>query len=145
MKVNRSVTVNASPEKAFRVFVEDIGTWWPLSEGFAFAGDKWKDMILEGREGGRLFERSRDGQEFHIGTVRVYDPPNRVVFSWGEDTEEWEGPTEVEVRFSPQGEVTRVELEHRGFDRIGPSADETRNTYAGGWVAVLGRYEQHVA
>lgn len=145
MKVTRSVTVSAAPERAFRAFVDDIGKWWPLAEGFAFAGDRAQGMFLEGRQGGRLYERSRDGQEFHIGTVRVYEPPRRLVFTWGEATEEWEGPTEVEVRFSPEGRATRVDLEHRGFDRIGPAAEETRNTYDGGWMAVLERYERHVA
>jgi len=28
-------------------------------------------------------------------------------------------PTEVEVRFVPDGEGTRVELEHRGWERVG--------------------------
>jgi uncharacterized protein YndB with AHSA1/START domain len=145
MNVIRSVTVNAPPERAFRAFTEEIGTWWPLADGFAFAGDRWQDMLMEGREGGRLYERSRDGQDFHIGTVKVYDPPSRVVFTWGEATEEWGGPTEVEVRFTAEGDATRVDLEHRGFEGIGETAEETSRTYEGGWAAVLGRYEQHVA
>jgi uncharacterized protein YndB with AHSA1/START domain len=145
MKVNRSVTVNVAPERAFRAFVDDIGKWWPLAEGFAFAGDRAQDMYLEGREGGRVYERSMDGKEFHIGTVTVYDPPSRVVFTWGEATAEWDGATEVEVRFTSHGGSTRVDLEHRGFDRIGPAAGETRDTYDGGWVTVLDRFERHVA
>ena len=145
MKVTRSVTVSASPERAFRAFTEEIGLWWPLADGFAFAGDRWQDMLMEGREGGRLYERSRDGRDFHIGTVKVYDPPSRVVFTWGEATEEWAGPTEVEVRFTAEGRATRVDLEHRGFEGIGEEAEETSRTYDGGWAAVLGRYEQHVA
>jgi hypothetical protein len=43
--------------------------------------------------------------------------------------------TEVEVRFSPEGPGARVELEHRGWDRIEDPSD--RNGYAGGWDAVL--------
>jgi uncharacterized protein YndB with AHSA1/START domain len=145
VKVNRSVTVNAAPEQTFRAFVDEIGAWWPLADGFAFAGDRWQDMLMEGRVGGRLYERSRDGRDFHIGTVKVYDPPSRLVFTWGEATEEWAGPTEVEVRFTAQGGATRVDLEHRGFERIGDAAEETTRTYDGGWAAVLGRFEQHVA
>lgn len=145
MKVTRSVTVSAPPERAFRAFTEEIGRWWPLADGFAFAGDRWQDMEMEGREGGRLYERSRDGRDFHIGTVKVYDPPSRLVFTWGEATEEWAAPTEVEVRFTPEGGATRVDLEHRGFEGIGEAAEETTQTYDGGWAAVLGRYEQHVA
>jgi uncharacterized protein YndB with AHSA1/START domain len=145
MKVTRSVTVRAAPERAFRAFTEEIGRWWPLAEGFAYAGDRAQDMFLEGREGGRVYERSRDGEEFHIGTVTVYDPPSRVVFTWGEATEEWDAPTEVEVRFTEDGGGTRVDLEHRGFEGIGAAAEDTAKEYQGGWAAVLDRYEKHAA
>jgi uncharacterized protein YndB with AHSA1/START domain len=143
MKVNQSVTVQADPERAFRAFTEEIGQWWPLADGFAFAGDRWQDMFLEGREGGRVYERSRDGEEFLIGTVTVYDPPSRVVFTWGEATEEWDAPTEIEVRFTRDGDGTRVDLEHRGFEGIGAAAEDTAKEYEGGWAAVLDRYAKH--
>jgi uncharacterized protein YndB with AHSA1/START domain len=145
MKVTRSVTVNAPVDTAFRAFTEEIGRWWPLAEGFAFAGDRYGDMILEGRQGGRVYERARDGEEFPIGTVTAFDPPTLVSFTWGEATEEWGAPTEVEVHFTEEGGVTRVDLEHRGFERIGPQAEETRGTYATGWATVLDRFDRHVA
>jgi uncharacterized protein YndB with AHSA1/START domain len=143
MKVTKSITVKAPVDRAFRVFTEEIGKWWPLAEGFAYAGDRWQDMFLEGREGGRVFERSRDGEDFHIGTVKVFDPPWRLVFTWGEATEEWDAPTEVEVRFVEEGDATRVDLEHRGFERIGAPADETRRMYERGWTGVLAGFERH--
>jgi uncharacterized protein YndB with AHSA1/START domain len=145
LRVNRSVTVKAPADRAFRAFTEEIGTWWPLAEGFAFAGDRYKDMFLEGREAGRVYELSRDGREFPIGTVTAYDPPTRIVFTWGEATEEWDTHTEVEVRFTEEHGATRVDLEHRGFERIGPAAEETQGTYTRGWVAVLDRYRLHAA
>jgi hypothetical protein len=51
-------------------------------------------------------------------------------------------PTELEVRFSPQSDGTVVELEHRGWDRLGVVSDELRPLYAseGGWTMVLGLY-----
>jgi uncharacterized protein YndB with AHSA1/START domain len=145
MKVTKSVTVRAPVDRAFRVFTEEIGKWWPLAEGYAYAGDRAQDMFLEGREGGRVYERSRDGEEFHIGTVKVFDPPSRLVFTWGEATEEWDAPTEVEVRFVEEGDVTRLDLEHRGFERIGPPADETFRTYDRGWTGVLAGFESYAA
>lgn len=145
MKVTLSVTVNVPPARAFEAFTEEIGRWWPLAEGFAFAGDRYDDMVMEGREGGRVYERARDGEEFPIGTVTAYDPPNLVAFTWGEATEEWDAPTEVEVRFTEEDGATRVDLEHTGFERIGPRAEETHGTYATGWTAVLGYYGKHVA
>jgi uncharacterized protein YndB with AHSA1/START domain len=143
MKVTRSVTVKANPETAFRAFTEEIGAWWPLADGFAFAGDRWQDMQMEGREGGRLYERSRDGRDFHIGTVKVYDPPSRLVFTWGEATDEWAAPTEVEVRFTDEGAGTLVVLEHRAFEGIGPEAEATAKQYEEGWPYVLERFVGH--
>jgi uncharacterized protein YndB with AHSA1/START domain len=145
MKVTRSVSVGVPPERAFAVFTGEIGTWWPLGEGFAFAGDKWQDMVIEGREGGRVYERARDGEVFHIGSVTAYEPPERIVFTWGEATEEWAAPTEVEVRFTEVEGGTRVDLEHRAFERIGPDAESTAKQYEGGWAAVLERFIRHAA
>lgn len=44
------------------------------------------------------------------------------------------------MRFSPQGEATRVELEHRGWNRYGDRGPEARGSYDGGWEQVLGAY-----
>ena len=145
MRVNRSVSVGVPPARAFAAFTEEIGRWWPLAEGFAFAGDRWQDMVIEGREGGRVYELARDGEVFHIGSVRVFDPPSRIVFTWGEATEEWAAPTEIEVRFTREGGGTRVDLEHRGFEEIGPEARPTAKQYEGGWAFVLERYVRHAA
>jgi uncharacterized protein YndB with AHSA1/START domain len=143
MNVRRSVTVGVPPERAFAAFTEEIGRWWPLADGMAFAGDRWQDMVIEGREGGRVYERARDGEVFHIGSVRVFDPPSRIVFTWGEATQEWEAPTEVEVRFTSEGGGTRVDLEHRGFQAIGPEAEPTAKQYESGWAFVLERFARH--
>jgi hypothetical protein len=38
---------------------------------------------------------------------------------------------------------TRVELEHRGWERLGPDWAESRSTYAGGWIVTLERFRDH--
>ena len=47
--------------------------------------------------------------------------------------------TEVEVRFSPEGPGARVELEHRGWDRIEDASG--RDNYSAGWDVVLAPFE----
>ena len=47
---------------------------------------------------------------------------------------------EVEVRFTPDGSGTSVDLEHRGWARLGADAAEARRSYEGGWRAVLGTH-----
>ena len=48
--------------------------------------------------------------------------------------------TEVEVRFTPEGDGTRVELEHRGFERLGEPAEEAHKSYSEGWPTVFQDY-----
>ena len=47
---------------------------------------------------------------------------------------------EVEVRFSADGGGTLVELEHRGWQKLGARAAEARAGYDEGWTVVLGEH-----
>ncbi len=140
MTIRKSIRVERSPEVAFRVFTEEIGAWWPLKEGVSFGGEKAKDIFLEGRLGGRFYERFSDGTEFDVGRVTAFEPPSRVVFSWRPPA--WEAGTEVEVRFIADGAGTRVELEHRGWEAM-PKRDN--KGYNEGWNIVLARYGARVS
>ena len=137
MTISKTIHVKRAPNDAFRLFTEGIGKWWPLKEGFSHGGEKANEIHLEGRVGGRFYERFTDGTELEIGRVSVYEPPSVVTFSWRSPG--WEGPTEVEVRFSADGSGTKVELEHRGWD-AGPNAREAGTRFNQGWVTVLARY-----
>ena len=55
--------------------------------------------------------------------------------------------SEVEVRFLAEGAGrTRVELEHRNFERMGAPAGETmRNNVDGGWPGLLELFAKEVA
>jgi hypothetical protein len=45
------------------------------------------------------------------------------------------------VRFTDAGGgMTRVDLEHRGWDRAGEGGETVRENYAGGWDMVLGKF-----
>lgn len=138
MIIKKSIHVKRPVETAFRVFTEEIGKWWPLKEGYSFGGDRADHIFLEGRTGGRFFERFTDGEEYVVGVVTTYSPPSRIVFEWKQP--DWDAPTEVEVRFTPEGAGTLVELEHRGWDAAGAAAVRMAQEYDGGWNAVLSRY-----
>ena len=138
MTIRKSIHVKRPIEAAFRVFTEDIGRWWPLKDGYSFGGARADQIYLEGKEGGRFFERFTDGEEFVVGVVKTYSPPSRIVFEW--KAPDWDAPTEVDVRFTADGPGTLVELEHRGWDRAGAAATKSRDGYDGGWNQVLARY-----
>ena len=78
----------------------------------------------------------------------VYDPPQRVVFSWDigptwQVETEPDNTSEVEVRFIAEDpQRTRVELEHRNLDRHGPGWESVRDGVAHdqGWPLYLDRY-----
>ena len=140
--VRRSVTVNRSVEDAFRLFTEGMSTWWPFeTHSIGKDGADPDEAVLEGGEGGRLYERMADGHTSHWATVLVWEPPTRIVLSW--ELRPNRPATEVEVRFSPAGDGTRVDLEHRGWERLGAAAAEARAGYDTGWEYVLGRYAEH--
>jgi uncharacterized protein YndB with AHSA1/START domain len=71
--------------------------------------------------------------------VLVWEPPHRFVLAW-KPTSTPRPPTELEVRFTPQGGGTFVELEHRGWERLGDIAEEARASYGENWQRVLGRF-----
>ncbi|HLK11562.1 MAG TPA: SRPBCC domain-containing protein [Candidatus Binatia bacterium] len=138
MTIRKTMHVKRPVETTFRLFTDGIGRWWPLKEGFSFGGKRAGEIFLEGRVGGRFFERFADGEECEIGVVTACAPPERIVFTFKAPS--WEGPTEVEVRFVAERDGTRVELEHRGWEHAGAAARAARDAFAGGWEKVLGAF-----
>ncbi|HEY8583942.1 MAG TPA: SRPBCC family protein [Capillimicrobium sp.] len=143
--VRRSITVQAPQARAFSVFTEGLGEWWPLSR-YAVGGQPAVTAVLEPHEGGRWFERAADGTECGWGHVIAWQPPERVVLSWEIDADWRANPdtaSEVEVRFIAEGEgSTRVELEHRNLEVYAGRAEELRQSFDSehGWNTLLGEF-----
>ena len=133
--IEKTVLVARPVEEAFRMYTEELGSWWPL-ESHARNTERRDTAMVEPRVGGRLYERTRDGEELDWGEVQVWDPPNRLVHSWHLGRPET--ATEVEVRFAPEGDDTRVELVHRGWEVLGDEAAARRSRYDSGWDFVFG-------
>lgn len=139
--VRKTIFVKAPVEVAWRVFTEMLGTWWPLS-AYTIGKSKAVDAIIEPRIGGRWYECGEDGSTCQWGEVLAWEPPGRLVLSW-DITAQWQYDpalkTEVEVRFIAEGEGTRVELEHRGFERYGEDRDRMRRVFdqEGDWGRLL--------
>ena len=136
--VVKSVHVKCGVANAFEVFTRGIGSWWPLDQ-LALAPGEVKEVVWEEREGGEVYEISNSGERSHWATVLEWEPPAGFTIAWKVDPDAV-AATEVEVRFTPEGDGTQVVLEHRHWDRLGAGAAETRGNYDGGWEMVLGRY-----
>lgn len=149
--VRKSIVVKAPIERAFGVFTHDLDQIKPREHNML--GVDIAETVLEPHAGGRIFDRGIDGSECQWARVLVYEPPNRLVFSWlispSWQIETDAGKTsEVEVRFVAEGpDRTRVELEHRALDRHGEGWDRLREGVAGddGWSLYMERFADLIA
>lgn len=136
--IRRTLSVPRSPAEAFAVFTEGLGRWWPLAQ-YSISQARARTCVIEPRVGGMVYEVSDEGTRHVWGTVLDWEPPRRFVMTWHPGREP-ETAQEVEVRFVRDGEGTRVELEHRGWQMLGTAAAETREGYDQGWNTVLALY-----
>jgi uncharacterized protein YndB with AHSA1/START domain len=109
-----SLRVAAAPERAFEVFVCEIGVWWRPIALFRFTSHPAGVVIFEPGLGGRFTETSADCKGFEIGRITVWEPGVRLAFTWRQASFAPCQATEVEVRFEPVGNETPVTVEHRG-------------------------------
>jgi hypothetical protein len=138
-----SFDVACSPEHAFTVWTSRIGTWWPLDHTVTGHGDL--DVVMQNGVGGRIYERTAEGVEHEWGEVTSWDPPTQLTYLWhlGRDSAD---STEVEIRFLAQGAgATRVEIEHRGWERLGTTGPEWRDRNRAGWESLLPHYLAAIA
>jgi uncharacterized protein YndB with AHSA1/START domain len=148
--VRKVVSVQAPLEVAWRVFTEQMGTWWPLAM-YKIGKANAVDAVIEPRVGGRWYERGEDGSTCDWGRVLLWKPPSRLVLSWDISADWQYDPalqTEIEVRFIREGEAsTRVELEHRRLDRYGDRRDEMRTIFdkTGDWGRLLASFAEIAA
>ena len=140
--VRKAVSVQAPPAVAWRVFTEQMGSWWPLAN-YKIGKANAVDAVIEPHVGGRWYERGDDGSTCDWGVVLSWEPPSRLVLSWDISADWQPDPTlktEIEVHFIPVGkDGTRVELEHRLLDRYGARRDEMRRIFdtEGDWGRLL--------
>jgi uncharacterized protein YndB with AHSA1/START domain len=148
--VKKSIVVNTSVERAFEVFTSGFDSWWPRSHHIGKS--PMKQAFIEGRVGGRCYTTQEDGTDCPWGQILAWDPPHRFVMAW-QITHEWgfqadlSKSSEVEVRFTPEpGGGTRVDLDHRYFERMGPDGETMRTGVGGpgGWSGLLDMFKARV-
>jgi hypothetical protein len=78
--VRRQIVVEAPIERAFTVFTARFGDFKPPEHNLLEVAIA--DTVFEPKVGGHIYDRGIDGSECRWARVLVYEPPNRVVFSW---------------------------------------------------------------
>jgi len=118
-----SVHIEAAPEQVFEYFTspEAIVRWM---------GDY---ALLEPSSGG-AFEVDINGVPVR-GRYLEVEPPHRLLISWGHAGSDRlpPGASTVEVRLSPAGGGTRVEIEHRDLPQ------DMRDAFGRGWPHFVAR------
>jgi uncharacterized protein YndB with AHSA1/START domain len=139
--VVKTVTVACAPEEAFRYFTADFSRWWPAATHSVVASasegrDQPASVVFEPRVGGRIFERTRSGEEHLWGTLLAWEPPALVAFTFHPGRAASEAQR-VDVTFSPVPEGARVVLTHSGWEKLSASAQKARDSYNQGWETVF--------
>jgi uncharacterized protein YndB with AHSA1/START domain len=136
--VRKTLHVNCSPERAFDVFTREIGSWWPLGT-YSIGEGKITEVVFEQATGGRVYEIHDDGGEADWGKVLAWNPPASFAMAWSPGSDPAKA-THLDVSFAADGDGTRVELVHSGWEILAEKAQESRDNYDGGWPTVLGHY-----
>ena len=128
----KSVVLACDPGRAFALFTEQAGLWWPAARRHS----KDANSTIRMEASGRFFERSNDGTEVELGVVRRFETAGRLLLDWYPGTGP-ENPTQVEITFGAVDGGTRVTVHHNpgsaGSDAFGRNAP----AYDRSWDAVL--------
>ena len=147
--VRQSTIVRSDVDHTFEAFVRLIGAWWPV-DPLSVGKGRVRDLAVEERQGGRVYEIWDDGTTVDWGEIVVWEPPARFVMSWAQTP----APTEVEIAFTALGPaLTRVAVEHRGWEQL--TEEQLREdcaapggyrsgAYSTGWLLVLERFERSI-
>ncbi len=114
-------------------------------DSHSVGADKAVTCGMESEVGGQVYEVLEDGTRLNWGDMLVWDPPNRLAFTWQLNRTPEEAQN-IEVTFAAAESGTRVELTHSGWERLGDQAAEVRARYDSGWEFVfVERYGGRVA
>jgi uncharacterized protein YndB with AHSA1/START domain len=120
---------------AFTIWTARTSAWWPASH--SVSTESGLAVVFEPRVGGRIYERTPSGVEHDWGRILTWEPPRRIVYRWHLRSDAADA-TEVEITFTPEApDRTRVQIEHRGWDRLGAAAPERRQGNLAGWGGLL--------
>jgi uncharacterized protein YndB with AHSA1/START domain len=136
--ITQSIYIRAAKARVFDAFVNHINDWWPRKGeyNYSFAPEDTEpgEIAFEGRLDGRFYETFENGEQYHIGAITAWQPPDMFSFTW--KGAEYKAPTLVEVLFTQVEDQTQITLTHSGFHAAG--VPEYGESYGKGWDEILG-------
>jgi len=118
--IRETVTVRCAPDRAFELFTEHMGTWWPVESYSRKVSElEGEDVEVErlefqARPGGSVLEHLSDGRILPWAQVIGWHPPDSLVMAWRPHASP-QPPTEVEVTFRARDGGTLVDLGASGM------------------------------
>jgi uncharacterized protein YndB with AHSA1/START domain len=134
--IRKTIHVNALPERAFEVFTAEWSRWWPTETHSMAQGE----TAVDWQPGGPVVETKGD-ERHEWADVLELDPPHSFRLRWRVNPEK--PPTEIRVSFAPDGDGTRVDLVHSGWEVFAERADQELQGYTSGWDVVLAAYRTY--
>ena len=135
----KAIEVPCSQEKAFKVFANDMGNWWPLDKRSMSMkdGQSAKSLRVEAKLGGKIVEIGQDGTEYFWATFKTFNPHASLSMNFHMGMPP-ENASLVEVQFTALGtEQTRVQLTQSNWEAFGDLAEMMRGGYGSGWVIIF--------
>lgn len=134
----KELLVKVNTKRAFEMFTQDIGQWWPLASHSISAGDgkTARSVSMTPGVGGKIIEVMHDGQTATWGVITQWEAGKSLTFSWHLRRPESE-QTLVSVKFMDHGAGAKVRLIHSGWEAQGDAAADNREHYNSGWDFVL--------
>lgn len=138
--ITKTIEVPCNQKKAFSIFINEMGSWWPLdkrSMSMKKCGKPAKSLRVEPKQGGKIVEIDHDDTEHLWGTIKSYHPHDSISmdFHMGLPAET---ASLVEVRFTVlDNERTQVELTQSNWEAFGEMAEMMRGGYGSGWVIIF--------
>ena len=134
----KSVVLRCAPERAFALFTQHAGEWWPADRRHT----KDSHSIIRMDATGRFFERATDGTEIDLGVVRLYAPTSKLILDWYPGTSQQQ-PTQVEVTFDAIDLGTRVTIVHGPGTASADLYARTAPKFDASWDIVLAAFALH--
>lgn len=138
----KTIEVPCNQETAFKVFINEMGSWWPF-ERFSqsvMRGQTVSSLRVDARQGGRIVEVSSDDTEVLWGTILTFDPNDflGMDFHIPHPSEETRSDSRVDVRFTVLADDrTQVELTQSNWENFGDMAEMVYSGYGTAWGVIF--------
>ncbi len=132
----KTVTVPLDPDRAFRLFTEEIADWWPRDTA---AGTDSPSIHVPETVGEEVIETRPDGSTTRWGTVTEHHPGRAFGMTWHPGRPEEEA-SYVRVTFDTVADGTQITVIHDNW----PALNAITTLYAcaatPAWQSALRRY-----